>query len=210
MSARSADSLAPIPVVSAARLEEEIPPARWELPALAGRLAELSAWGASAALTLAFSLVLDAQRRGEPAAWITPAGSTFYPPDAARGGVDLEALAVVRVADARQALRAADALGRSGAFGLLVLDLGEEARLPAPAQSRLAGLAGRHRTLILFLTRKRPGAPSLGSLVSVRAEAVRGPGPGDRIPCRARVIRDKRRGLPWEHEEACRGPDGLR
>lgn len=83
MSARPAASLARIPLVPAARLEEELPPARWELPALAGRLAELSAQGASAALTLAFSLVLDAQRRGEPAAWITPAGSSFYPPDAA-------------------------------------------------------------------------------------------------------------------------------
>ena len=202
-------SLDRIPVFPAKRLEAAAPAARWELPALAGGLAELSAWGASAALTLAFSLVLDAQRRGEPAAWITPAGSTFYPPDAVEGGVDLEALAVVRVADARQALRVADTLGRSGAFGLLVLDLGEDARLPSPAQSRLAGLAGKHRTLILFLTRKRPGAPSLGSLVTLRAEAVLGPTGQGRLPCRARVIKDKRRGLPWEHEETCRGPDGL-
>ncbi|WP_025321401.1 P-loop NTPase family protein [Deferrisoma camini] len=210
MSPRPAGALARIPVVPAARLEEKLPPARWELPTLAGRLAELSARGASAALTLAFSLVLDAQRRGEPAAWITPAGSSFYPPDAAEGGVDLEALAVVRARDARQALRAAELLARSGGFGLVVVDLGEEPRVPAAAQGRLAGLAGEHRMLVLFLTRKPAGAPSLGSLVAVRAEAVREPlGPG-RFRCRVRVLRDKRRLPGWGHGEVCRGPDGLR
>lgn len=184
--------------------------ARWGFDALAGRLAELSAPGPSAALTLAFGLVLEAQRRGEPAAWVTGGESTFFPPDAAEGGVDLAALAVVRVGDLRQALRAADHLARSGAFGLVVLDLGAGARVHLPALTRLGGLAARHQALILLLTRKRGEEPSLGSLVSLRGEAAREDRGGGRFACRVRALKDKRRGPGWEWEELCRGPDGLR
>jgi len=131
-------------ILSASRLATSTPAvaAEWSTAALAGRLAELSAAGAAATLTLAFALVLDAQQRGEPAVWITTTGSSFFPPDAAAGGVDLDALVVVRVATAPQMFRAADRLARSGGFGLLVLDLGDRAHMPAPAQTRLAGLAG--------------------------------------------------------------------
>ncbi len=187
----------------------EAAPARWDLETLSGRLVELSAAGASASLTMAFGVVLEAQRRGEPAAWITEEADSFYPPDAAEGGVDLRALVVIRVSKFRQALRAADHLTRSGAFGLLVLDLGDSASLPLPAQTRLAGLAARHRSAILLLTRKRPEAPSLGSLVSLRGETWRERQGGDRFLCRVRVLKDKRRGPGWAHEELCRAPDGL-
>lgn len=53
---------------------------------LSGRLVEFSGQGNLANLTLACGLVLDAQREGETAAWITGKESTFYPPDAARTG----------------------------------------------------------------------------------------------------------------------------
>ncbi len=95
----------------------------WKLAALAGRVSELSGFGPTSALSLTFSLVLEAQQRGEPVAWITSRTSTFFPPDAAANGVDLDALPVVFVPDAPAAARAAECLGRSGAFGLLVLDL---------------------------------------------------------------------------------------
>jgi len=182
----------------------------WGFDALAGRLAELSAAGPSAALTLAFGLVLDAQRRREPAAWVTGSESTFFPPDAAEGGVDLAALVVVRVGELRQALRAADHLARSGAFGLVVLDFGAGARVPLPALTRLGGLAARHQALVLFLTRKRGEEPSLGSLVSLRGEAARQDRGDGRYGCRVQALKDKRRGPGWEWEELCRGPDGLR
>ncbi|GAB4264667.1 MAG: hypothetical protein Kow0092_16490 [Deferrisomatales bacterium] len=185
-------------------------PARWDRAALAGRLTELSAAGASAGLTLACALVLDAQQHGEPVAWIATEESAFYPPDVAEGGVDLDALAVVRVPRLAQTFRAADHLARSGAFGLLVLDLGERPRMPAAAQSRLAGLAGRHDTSILCLTRKDARDPSLGSLVSLRGEAVRERRGDNRLSCRVHILKDKRRGPGWEYEEVCRGPDGLR
>lgn len=199
-------------IVSALRLATAVPaePARWECSALAGQLVELSGLGASATLTLAFSLVLDAQRRGEPVAWLTDAESTFFPPDAAEGGVDLGALAVVRVTEPRQLLRAADHLARSGAFGLLVLDLSGDIPLPLAAQTRLGGLATKHETLILCLTRKGERESSLGSLISLRGEAVREHAGEDRFACRVRVLKDKRRGPGWGYVEACRGPDGLR
>ncbi len=184
------------------------PAPRWELPALAGGLVELSAHDHPAALTLAFALVLDAQQRGEPVAWIARVGSSFYPPDVAEGGVDLGALAVVRAPGLPEALRAADHLARSGAFGLVVLDLGDPVDLPLAAQTRLGGLAARYDVLLLFLTRKKEPRPSLGSLVTVRAEATRALTP--RVACRLRVLKDKRRGPGWGHEEPCRGPDGLR
>ncbi len=185
-------------------------PAVWRLSAFTGRLGELSGTHASAALTLAFRLVLEAQRRGEPVAWIARRGNAFYPPDAAEASVDLEALAVVWVPEALPAARAADLLVRSGAFGLVVLDLGPAARLPAAAQARLSGLAKKHDAAVLCLTEKHGDRPSLGSLISIRAEALRTQRVEDLFQCEARVLKDKRRGPGWTHLEICRAPDGLR
>src|SRR4051812_19349566 len=108
--------------------------ARFCLPELAGRFVELSGQGASAALTYAVKLVLDAQTRAEPCAWITSTASSFYPPDLEQSGVALEALVVVRVNAQHAALHkmqavAAERLLRSGAFGLVIVDLGADAAL---------------------------------------------------------------------------------
>lgn len=188
-----------------------VAPPSWRLAVFAGRLGEISGSHARASLTLAFRLVLEAQRRGEPVAWITRHGSAFYPPDAAESGVDLEALAVIWVPATHEAARAADWLVRSGGFGLVVLDCGEDARLPVPVQSRLVGLAHKHDTALVCLTEKNRALPSLGSLVAVRAEAARiGRAGGDRFRCTAHVVKDKCRGPGWTHTEVCRGPDGLR
>ncbi len=185
-------------------------PAAWTLAALGGCLAELSGAGAAPTLTLAFGLVGQVQQQDEPVAWITRTGSTFFPPDAAEGGVDLAALPVIRLDDVRQRLRAADRLARSGAFGLLVLDLGDCLDLPLAAQTRLAEQALAHGTLILCLTEKTERQPSLGSLVAVRGQAQcirHGP---DRFACRVHALKDKRRGPGWTDQEWCRGPDGVR
>ncbi len=182
---------------------------RWDLQEIAGRFTELSGLGGSACLTLATSMVLDAQRQAETAAWITSNNSSFFPLDVAAAGVDLEALAVVRVPDAPSVARAADRLARSGAFGLLVLDLGASPRVPAALQARLRSLARKHDTAILCLTEKRGSASSLGSLVSLRGEArIRRVG-DDRFACELRVLKDKHRGPGWVHTEICRGPEGM-
>jgi recombination protein RecA len=180
-------------------------PAEWSLASLSGRLAELSGDGESAALTLAFGLVREAQLRGQPAAFVAPLTETFFPPDAAAGGVDLDALAVVRTPDPG---RAATHLLRSGAFGLVVLDLGA-ARLGTALQARLLGLAQKHRAAVLFLTRKAAEEPSLGSLVSLRGAASRRREGWDRFACEVTILKDKRREPGWRHREVCRGPDGL-
>ena len=185
-------------------------PAAWTAAALGGCLAELSGAGPAPALTVALGLVRQVQRQGEPVAWIGRTESTFFPPDAAEGGVDLAALPVIRLDDVRHRLRAADRLARSGAFGLLVVDLGERLDLPLAVQTRLAEQALAHGTLILCLTEKTERQPSLGSLVAVRSQArcIRhGP---DRFACQVQALKDKRRGPGWTDQEWCRGPDGMR
>jgi len=175
----------------------------------AGRFAEISGDPAGAPLTLAFRLVLEAQRRGEPAAWIGRRACPFYPPDVADAGIDLGALPVVWAPDPIGAARAADLLVRSGGFGLVVVDLGGEGRLPIAAQTRLAGLAREHEAALVFLTEKDERRPSIGSLVSLRAQAVRAGREASRFRCEARILKDKRRGPGGRYAEAFRGPDGL-
>jgi recombination protein RecA len=174
---------------------------QWKLDSFAGRLVEISGDESAASLSLVFRLVYEAQRRRE---------CVFFPPDVVRAGIDLAALPVIWVPDALAAARTADRLARSGAFGLLVVDLGLRPVLPLHAQARLAGLAGKHDTALLFITEKSRERPSLGSLVSVRAHAARTRREGDRFRCEARVLKDKRRGPSWGHAEMCHGPDGLR
>jgi recombination protein RecA len=183
----------------------------WTLPALAGGLVELSAEPSGAPLTFAFRLVLDAQRRGEPAAWVAPRSRAFFPPDVAAAGIDLAALPVVWAAHALEAARAADLLLRSGGFGLIVLDLGPGSELPLHAVTRLSGLALRHGATVVLLTEKKEERPSLGSLVSLRVHVPRVVREGDRYRCTLRVLKDKRgRRLGGAMSEVCRGPDGLR
>ncbi|MHC4549365.1 MAG: P-loop NTPase family protein [Planctomycetota bacterium] len=183
-------------------------PSEWSLAGLAGRLVELSGAEDSAALTFAFGLIRQAQLLGEPAAWVAVEAETFFPPDAAAGGVDLDALAVVRVPDPRGLLRAADHLARSGAFGLLVLDVGPH-RVAGAALSRLRGLAQKHGMIVLFLTDKPARAPSLGSLISLRGQALRRRTGPDEFTCELKVLKDKRRAPGWVHREVCGGPAGL-
>ncbi len=186
--------------------------ATWSLGALAGRLVELSGRGATATLTAAFGLVLEAQHRDEPVAWITLRGSSFFPPDARDGGVDLDALAVVRLRTPAEAARAADQTVRSGGFGLVVVDLGGEERgaaVPAPLLTRLMGLAQKHDTAVVILTEKAVATASLASIVSLRAEAVRVRGE-DPWQVQVTVVKDKRRGPGAVNVETCHAPTGLR
>ncbi len=189
--------------------------ATWALSDLARRLVEISAGSAAAPLTAAFGLVLDAQLCGDQAAWITLESSTFFPPDAVAGGVDLAALPVVRVPSARAAACVADQLLRSGGFGLVVIDLSGEssaaqaASFPVPMLTRLVGLARAHDATVLILTKKSPETASINSLISVRVDAqwTRGNGCYD---VRVHAIKDKRGGPGWTHVETCRGPAGVR
>ena len=209
---------------SASWLREVSPSSpRFCMNELSGRLVELSGSGASAVLTAATKLILDAQRMLEPVAWVGTDESFFFPPDVAHSGVDLSALVVVRIptAEAKRPIAsllavAAERLLRSGAFGLVLIDLGatDPAR-PPPAlqqslQSRLLGLAQRHQAAVLFMTEKAEESASLGSLISLRAHVARIWLGRERFMCELRVRKDKRRGPIWSEREECRGPLGLR
>jgi recombination protein RecA len=191
--------------------------ARWSLAMLRGRLVELSARGATAALTTAAELVLEAQRTEDPVAWIVPWSpdvasqtGTFYPPDLADTGVDLAALVVVRAPSAVASARSAERLLRSGAFGLVVLDLAAIPldRWPDQTLGRLVSLAQAHDAAVVCITEKTPETGSLGSLVSLRAEALRARVGGEH-EVTIRALKDKRRGPGWTHRLKVRGPAGF-
>jgi len=180
----------------------------WRLDQVAGRFIEISSTGASAALTFTFSLIDEAQQRGELVGWVTSTQDFFYPPDAARNGIDLAALVVIRLTEPTCIARAGEKLLRSGGFGLIVLDLGA-ADIVMPLQTRLTGLAHRHHTALVCLTKKNRAAFSLGSLVSLRAHAQKKRMAQNRFACVLRVLKDKRRGPTWNHEVLYNGPAGL-
>ncbi len=181
----------------------------WSLQALTGRMAEVSSDTAGASLTAVTSLILEAQHSAEPAVWIESTRSSFYPPDVAASGIDLNALIVVRTESSTHAARAADHLLRSGGFGLVVLDLSHDANLPMSVQSRLSGLANAHRTAVVCVTRKRSDALSIGSLVSIRGDTTVEKHAFDRFAWNLHAVKDKRRGPGWNHTGECRGPEGL-
>ena len=192
----------------AQKLRPAVSPTPWALDEVAGRLVEISGSTASAALTLTFGLVREAQQHGEPVGWVTSVDSFFYPPDVARGGTDLSALVVVRLAKVESIPRAGEKLLRSGGFGVIVLDLGA-GDIPMPLQSRLTGLAHRHHSALICLTEKSGAAFSLGSLVSLRAHAEKRRTTDNRFACALRVLKDKRRGPTWHYEEIYTGPAGM-
>ncbi len=190
-------------------LRRSATPASWGLAAFAGRFAEISGGESTAALTLAVGLMTEAQLRGEPVAWLARCGSCFYPPDVAATGIDLDAVVVVWARGVIEAVQAADLMLRSGGFGLIVLDLGQDDRVPLAAQTRLAALAKRHETALVCLTQKERRQPSLGSLISLRADAARAGRSGRLFRCEAQILKDKRQGPGWTFTEVCHGPDGL-
>lgn len=187
----------------------------WQLSQLRGRLVELVASTSSAALTAALGLVREAQAQGEISVWVTSDDALFFPPDAAQGGIDLDRLPVVSV-PRQHVARAVDRLARSGAFGLIVVDIlssssaqarREEQPWPPALSTRLVGAAHRHAVAVVFLVGAKAAS---GALVSLRVEASRrriGPA---QFRVEVRAVKDKRRAPGWCAEELCHGPTGLR
>ena len=142
-------------------------------------------------------------------AWVTTTRDTFFPPDVARGGVDLAALPVVTVPDLHAVATAADRLTRCGAFGLVVLELGTRLTIPAPLLGRLARLARRHDSALLCLTTPAPGA-TLGSLIALRGRAFRDATPqADCLRCGIHVSKDRQHGPGRALAASYRAPHGL-
>ena len=112
-----------------------------------GALAVLDAAPGHGATSLALDAVTASQAAGGLVAWIDHAG-TFDPALAARRGVRLEWLLVVRPADGAEALELAAWLARSRLLDLLVLDLDGSS---APRFERLAALLPRSDATALLL-----------------------------------------------------------
>jgi recombination protein RecA len=75
-------------------------------------------------------------------------------------------------------------------------------------QGRLVTLAQTHDAAVICLTEKTEDTASLGSLVSLRAEALRRRERPD-FAVEVRVLKDKRRGPGFMQSMKRRGPAGL-
>lgn len=182
----------------------------WSLRELAGRLVEISDPQPAASLSFAFLLVRETQMQKDCAAWVGCAQGSFHPPDARDFGIDLRNLPVLRMARCQDACRAAETLLRSGAFRLVVLDLGTVSHVSSATQARMHALVRQHQACVLFLTEKKHERQSIGPLVSLRACTSRSQVETDRFLCELHVTRDKRRGAGWNWQQVFSGIDGYR
>jgi recombination protein RecA len=209
----------------------------WSLVSLQGRLTELVGSADSANISAAARLILSCQQSGALAAWIATHRDVFFPPDLAAAGVDLAALPVIWAIEkematepggqgntstagkqsarsrgtisADRAARSAERLIRTGAVGIVIIDLARTLVISPAAQGRLLRLAEQHRTQVLILRRAREDDNYSGSLVSVRGQSSRerlGPG---RFRCTITNTKDKREGPGWTMSEEFSGPPGL-
>lgn len=177
------------------------------------------------------------------------AAPTLFPPDLERSGIDLEALVVANIPcpppnsakkstarssvrsrydesrerHARQSAeqcRAAELLLRSGAFGLVVIDLtnGPPKGPPASWQGRLLGLARQYGSRLVLLTSHAASDPSLGPLVGLRvvsrlrrlpAQPER-PQPSVQFFVDYEILKNKSGGPLETISDLRRGPWGLR
>ena len=130
-------------------------------------------------------------------------------------GVDLAALVVVRVRDAIASARVAERLLRSGAFGLVVIDLcapsGSFRELATAIQGRLVTLAQTHDAAIVCITDKTAGdgIARLAGVAARRGAALARSRPGGTVSITVRALKDKRRGPGWAHSVRRRAPSGL-
>ena len=152
---------------------------------LRGRLTEVSTDTSGGSLSALVPVLLEVQEKGHMIGWVEAGPTVFFPPDLSFRGVDTAAVVVAMIRP-NDALLASDWLCRSGAFGLVVVD-NPPAVVEESALGRLAKLAQAHDTAIVLLTRKKPEAPSLGSLVSLRIAVERQPG-----QVAATILRDRR------------------
>ena len=178
-----------------------------------GRLIEISGRGANARLSTATSLLRQAQVEGETSAWIQAEEGALYPPDLAAAGIDLEALVVLHLPTdqgARDLLRATEWLLRSGAYGVIVVDL--SGIRPPHGQAwcaRLVALAREHEVRLILITDTQAHQSSLGPLVGLRIAGHRSPPLAGQCSLNVHVLRNKSGGPLRVLPESWRTPLGL-
>ncbi len=138
-----------------------------------GRIVEIYGPESSGKTTLALSIIAQAQKAGGDAAFID-AEHALDPVYAANLGVDVDALLVSQPDYGEQALEIADALVRSGALDVVVIDsvaalvprseiegdmgdshVGLHARLMSQALRKLAGVISKSNTTLIFINQLR-------------------------------------------------------
>jgi len=160
------------------------------------RLIEISGEHASARTTAAVSCVVEAQAQAELVAWVQPKDGALFPPDLDVAGVDLDSFVVIHVphrAGPFALVRATEWLARSGAFGLMVIDL-TDALPPGSSinwQGRLRARLRQYDGRIVLLTSNAHEDPSSGPLVGLRVEARRGPLHADRFEVHTHILKNK-------------------
>lgn len=138
-----------------------------------GRIVEIYGPESSGKTTLALHVVAEAQKKGGEAAFID-AEHALDPVYAGNLGVDVDSLLVSQPDNGEQALEIAEALTRSGALDVIVVDsvaalvprseidgemgdshVGLHARLMSQALRKLAGAIAKSNTIIIFINQLR-------------------------------------------------------
>ncbi|MBQ3518603.1 MAG: recombinase RecA [Clostridia bacterium] len=138
-----------------------------------GRIVEIYGPESSGKTTLALHVVAEAQKAGGEAAFID-AEHALDPVYAANLGVDVDSLLVAQPDNGEQALEIAEALTRSGALDVIVVDsvaalvpraeiegemgdshVGLHARLMSQALRKLAGAISRSNCIVIFINQLR-------------------------------------------------------
>ena len=138
-----------------------------------GRIIEIYGPESSGKTTLALHIVAQAQKRGGEVAFVD-AEHALDPDYAARIGVDIDSMLVSQPDTGEQALEITDALVRSGAVDVVVVDsvaaltpraeiegemgdtfVGLQARLMSQALRKLAGNISKTNCVVIFITQLR-------------------------------------------------------
>ncbi len=138
-----------------------------------GRIVEIYGPESSGKTTIALHIVAEAQKRGGEAAFID-AEHALDPTYAKNIGVDVDSLIVAQPDTGEQALEIAEALVRSGALDVIVVDsvaalvpkaeidgemgdshVGLQARLMSQAMRKLAGVLAKTNTVCIFINQLR-------------------------------------------------------
>jgi recombination protein RecA len=165
------DALVPVDVVSTGSIALDAALGVGGVPR--GRVVEIFGPEASGKTTLALHVVAEAQRRGGMAAFVD-AEHALDAPYAKRLGVDVDNLLVSQPDYGEQALEIAEALVRSNAVDVLVIDSvaalvpkaeldgdmgdslpGLQARLMSQALRKLAGIVSKSKTSLVFINQIR-------------------------------------------------------
>lgn len=138
-----------------------------------GRISEIYGPESSGKTTVALSAIASAQREGRQCAFID-AEHALDPRYAKQLGVDIDNLLISQPDTGEQALEITDALVRSGAVGLIVVDsvaalvpkaelegeigdaqMGLQARMMGQAMRKLAGEISKTKTIVIFINQLR-------------------------------------------------------